>query len=136
MIVLHTSLEPVSVRKLKEKYQKIKIKRIPGGEKLIHPILFSKLIKIKPKQGRWCEYYEGRLPYPMECQYNKNTPVGMYVRFGEIVHTYDRLKCVDCNRAPQWHSWKKGDWDKIIEAIANLEDLRDMEPPRSNEETL
>ena len=125
---------------LKKRFRKKK-KTPPGGDKLKHPMqegivikpksLFSKkLVKIKPKQGRWCEYYEGRLPYPMECSHNKSMPLSQIFKGNEVHTISDRSNCVNCKRAPQWHSWKRGDWTKIIKAIVeDKEDLTDMDPP-------
>ena len=93
------------------------------------PILILPKLKIKPKQGKWCDCYEGRLPYPIECQSNKQNPVSSLFESGEITLLHDRTVCVECNRFVEWQSWKRGEWDKVKEAIANCEDLRDMDPP-------
>ena len=106
-------------------------KKIPGGDKLRHSIslILPKLIKIKPKLGRWCSCIEGRLPYPIECTTNKSSPVAGYFKKGKHTVTKNNGECVNCKRFPEWHSWKKGDWNKIKEAIKQGEDLRDMDPP-------
>jgi len=133
------------MRKLKKKFKKILIKKKcpPGGDKLKHPMqegivikpkpLFPinvKPIKIKPKLGRWCEYYEGRLPYPAECSSNQNMPLSQIFKGKEVITMRHTPNCPKCKRAPQFHAWKRGDWAKIIEAIKKGEDLSDMDPPR------
>ena len=124
---------------LKKKFQKIRIKRpvkvVPGGDKLKYePIIILKLpkIKIKPKLGRWCEYYDGRIPYPAECSYNKSSPVGVYFKKGEMIVTHKRENCPDCKRSVDWRSWKDGAWEKIKYAISQGEDLTDMNPPNQD----
>lgn len=125
---------------LKKQFQKIKIKQsikiVPGGEKLKYkPTMILKLptIKIKPKLGRWCEYYEGRIPYPIECNYNKTSPIGVCFNKGEKTITHERKNCPNCKRQVEWRSWKDGKWDKIKYAISQGDDLIDMDPP--NQET-
>jgi hypothetical protein len=86
-------------------------------------------IKIKPKVGKWCDCYEGRLPFPMECQNNKISPVSCMFKEGKKTMLYDRSMCIDCARQVEWQSWKNREWDKIKIAIAKGEDLRDMNPP-------
>jgi hypothetical protein len=83
------------------------------------PVRVIRRIKIKPKLGRWCQYYEGRLPYPIECQ--SNTDPALHQK---------RPFCRKCKRVVEWEPWKKGVWDKIKEAIKNGEDLQDMEAPK------
>ena len=112
---------------LKKKF-KLK-KKFPGGDKLKCKPILTKLIKIKPKQGRWCEYYEGRLPYPLECSMNKEKPLTQIFKSEEVITLSNRENCVECKRSVEWPSWKKGDWDKIKQAIANGDDLTDMDPP-------
>lgn len=111
---------------LKKKFQKIKHPN--------KPILKLPTIKIKRKQGRWCEYYEGRLPYPAECSYNKTSPIGAYFKKGKMFTTHKREKCPDCKRSVDWRSWKDGDWDRIQYAISQGDDLTDMNPPNQGEE--
>ncbi|MCP4374014.1 MAG: hypothetical protein GY797_38805 [Deltaproteobacteria bacterium] len=113
---------------LKKKFKKLLIKKkAPSLLKIPQkPIK----LKIKPKLGRWCEYYEGRLPYPMECSSNKSMPLSQIFKGKEVTTIRHTPNCVDCERAPQFHAWKKGDWAKIIEAIKRGEDLTDMDPPR------
>ncbi|RLD79761.1 MAG: hypothetical protein DRJ10_08320 [Bacteroidetes bacterium] len=89
------------MKKLKKKFQKKK----------------PKLVKIK-KLGRWCEYYVGRIPFPIECQWNQVTPL-----------CQDRPNCVTCNRRVTWQKWKDGIWDKIKYAISQGDDLTDMPSP-------
>jgi len=104
---------------LKKKFRK---KKLP---KIIRKIL----PKIKKKQGRWCEYYEGRLPFPIECSHNKTQPIARVFKDGKSTIVRNTPNCVNCKRAPEFLEWKKGEWDKVKEAIANHEDLRDMDPP-------
>lgn len=111
---------------LKKKFKKIQPKVSP-------PLILSKLKKIKPKLGKWCEYYEGRLPYPIECSTNKETPVTCYFEDGDKYILRDRSNCATCQRSVEWIPWKKREWDKIKEAIANGEDLTDMDPPFQGE---
>lgn len=92
-------------------------------------ILALPLIKIKRKKGKWCDCYEGRLPYPIECQSNKASPISYVFESGESTLVYDRSICVDCKRQVEFIPWKSGEWDKVKKAIANCEDLRDMDPP-------
>jgi len=92
------------MRKLKTKFKKKKRKL----EKII----------VKKKLGRWCEYYSGRLPYPIECQWNAQIPA-----------VIDRPNCRKCKRSVHFQAWKYGIWEKIKYAIAQGEDLTNMNPP-------
>jgi len=74
---------------------------------------------LKKPLGKWCKYYSGRLPFPIECQWNPEPPLCL-----------EHPECKTCDRKVEWKSWKSGDWDKIIEAIKNGEDLTDMDPPQ------
>ena len=103
------------------------LKKIYRKKKPI-PRALSKIIKIK-KLGCWCSVYEGRLPYPLECQGNKETPIAKLFKAGKVKILYDRSICVNCNRFVDRESWKNREWDKIKEAISNGEDLSDMSPP-------
>ncbi len=122
------------MRKLKKKFRK----KVPGGDKLKYEpevvLWLPKLKKIKPKQGKWCDYYEGRLPFPIECTNNKRFPEDSYFVDGKKVVTKTMPLCIKCERYPQYHSWKRGDWDEIIELIKQVKDLREMDPP--NQEVL
>ncbi len=115
------------MKKLKAKFKKIK-KECPPDDKLQQPLL-SKLIKIKPKQGRWCEYYEGRIPYPIECTINKQSPIDYLVKNGKKTLIKNMPNCPNCKRAVEWIPWMMGGWDKIKTAVINGEDLTDMDPP-------
>jgi len=110
---------------LKKKFRKI-VKEKPVLKPILKPIL--KRIVIKPKLGRWCNFYEGRLPYPIECQSNKSSPISYVFESGVSKLVYDRSDCVNCKRQVEFIPWKKGKWDKIKEAISEGEDLRDMNP--------
>ncbi len=103
------------MRTLRKKFRKIK-----------KPL---KRIVIKPKLGRWCNCYAGKLPCPTECSYNKEIPITRSFKDGKVTVLHDRTECVSCNRAPAFIPWKRGKWDKIKEAIQQGEDLRDMDPP-------
>jgi len=109
----------ILMRKLKKIYRK---KKIPGGDKLKYkPIIIKKLVKIK-KIGKWCAYYPGRLPFPIECQWNSVPPL-----------CHDRPNCIKCNRKVTWQPWRNGIWDKIKYAISQGENLMDMESPESED---
>jgi len=112
------------MRVLKKKYRKKK--KLP---KLIKIPTKLKPIKIKPKIGRWCEYYDGHLPYPMECSYNKKMSVSAVFKGVEKTILRNFPNCENCNRAVDYTSWKSGLWDKVKEAIAKGEDLTDMDSP-------
>jgi len=92
------------MRKLKKKFQK-------PTPKLV------RMIKLK-KPGRWCEYYTGRIPFPIECQWNSVPPL-----------CHNRPNCIKCNRRVTWQKWKDGVWEKVKYAISQGEDLTDMESP-------
>ena len=109
------------MRVLKKKFRKIKAP-VTTAPSLIR-------IKIKPKVGRWCDCYEGRLPYPMECQGNKETPIARLFKSGKVTVLHNRTICVTCNRFVDRETWKNREWDKIKDEIAKGEDLRDMSPP-------
>lgn len=105
---------------LKKKFKKKKILQTPR--------ILKKIIK-EPKIGRWCSYYEGRLPFPIECSHNKTQPVTKIFKDGKSTIIKNTPNCVNCTRNPEFLEWKKGEWDKVKEAIINGEDLRDMDPP-------
>ena len=107
------------MRTLKKKYMKNKTVKL-------RPIV---RIKKKPKIGRWCKYYAGRLPYPIECSGNKNMPISRIFKDKKITVLRNRSDCVHCKRSPEFLEWKRGDWDKIKEAISNGENLIDMDHP-------
>ena len=104
---------------LKKKFRKIK--------KITKPIL--KPIVRKPKVGRWCKYYEGRLPFPTECSMNKDMPITRLFKDGKSIVLRDRSECVKCDRNPHWIHWKNGVWSKVINEINKGEDLSDMPAP-------
>jgi hypothetical protein len=143
---------------LKKKFKKILIKKkfnkIPGGDKLKYEpsteIIVNKEgivtkpsnttykaplkpIKIKKKLGRWCEYYEGRLPFPIECSNNKAMPKSYLFKGSEKILVRDTSNCLKCNRNPSFISWKRGDWYRVIESIKKGDDLTDMDPPMRGE---
>jgi len=84
-------------------------------------------IKIKLKR-----YYEGRLPFPLECSTNKAAPIQHLFKDGKKIIAKETPDCPECKRNPNWYSWKRGDWFKIIEAISKGEDLTDMDAPINN----
>jgi hypothetical protein len=89
----------------------------------------SKLPKIIPKEekkplrkiptvGRWCEYFPGRLPYPIECHYGRTFP-----------YVAERPNCRTCERSVEYTAWKSGVWRRVIEEIKKGIDLRDQPSP-------
>jgi len=74
--------------------------------------------KIKVPKGRWCETYEGRMPGPTECAWNKLPPFAN-----------ERPQCRTCKRYLTYDSWKGGDWREIKRRVLNGEDLSEMESP-------
>jgi hypothetical protein len=109
------------MKKLKAQFRK-KTPKIIKKKKL------SKIVK-KKKLGRWCEYYLGRLPYPIECSNNKSMPVSTIFKDGKPTIIRNYPNCKYCDRNPSFISWKRGDWKHIIQAIADGEDLRNMPSP-------
>ncbi len=107
---------------LKKKFRK---KEPAEKDKLNRPI--CKKIIMKKKLGRWCNCYEGRLPYPIECQNNKLHPITYIFKDGKKTLLCDRSICLSCERQVEFIPWKGGRWEKIKTAIANSEDLRDMD---------
>lgn len=123
-------------RRLKPKYRKKESTSTPPKQLTMEKI--RKITKIvKPKKskpvGRWCQYYSGRLPYPIECSNNKSMPVSTLFTEGKPKIIRNFPACVYCERSPSFHSWKRGDWDKIIQAIENGEDLQNMPAPGKEE---
>lgn len=74
------------------------------------------LIKRKRPLGKWCKYYVGRIPYPIECMTNSRPPACIY-----------RPECPECDRKIDFKSWKKGYWNNIIYAISKGTDFSDGE---------
>jgi len=101
------------MKKLKIQF-KSKKKLIP---KIIIPTTLRKII-IKPKLGKWCQYYEGRIPYPIECQWNKVPPLCIA-----------KPNCRYCKRDIKWDDWKSGKWEIISQNVQKGENLTDMESP-------
>jgi len=106
------------MKQLKAKFRNLKIKK--PVEKKVTPKLG--LLKIKKKQGRWCEYYEGRLPYSIECSYNKENPV-----------LFKKPNCRNCERYVTWTSKVEGLWKNIITRIEKGEDLINEPSPLEKE---
>ncbi len=100
---------------------KKKVKRKKSSKIKVH------LKPIKTKPGRWCSIYTGRLPYPIECQTNKQTPITYTFKSGKQTLIYDRTACKKCTRQIEFIPWKNGEWNKIKEAIDQGNDLRDMD---------
>ena len=113
------------MRRLRKKFKK-------PGEVVIKdtPIYRQprKIVKIK-RIGRWCPYYDGRLPSPSECSSNKGMPISRLFKDGKVSILHDRSDCVDCKRAPEFRDWKRGKWDLVKKAISKGEDLTDMPSP-------
>jgi hypothetical protein len=95
----------------------------------------TELPKIKKKKriGRWCQYYEGRLPFPIECSTNKSIPITKIFKGGKSFVLKARPLCKTCKRNPSFISWKEGRWDSIINAIKNGKDLSNMPAPDREE---
>jgi len=104
-------------RVLKDKYKKTPKTRV-----------LKKIVKPKPV-GRWCEYYSGRLPYAIECSNNKSNPVSTIFKEGKPKIIRNHPACVYCKRNVTFTSWKRGDWNAIIMAIAEGQDLSDHPSP-------
>lgn len=111
-------------KRFKKKYKKLS---------KIEPKHTLKPIKIKPKLGRWCIYYEGRLPFPTECSNNKSMPMTHLFKDGKKILLNDRRECINCKRNPQWIAWKSGVWNNVIKEIKKGEDLTDMPAPLQGE---
>ncbi len=90
---------------------KYKIKKAP---KVISK---PKIVKTIPV-GRWCEYYENRIPFPVECQFNSDIP-----------GCQDKPNCKKCERKVIFSDWKAGKWRSIANRVQNGENLSLMENP-------
>jgi len=103
---------------------KLKIKKkikIPEETKVeeVKKISFFKMPKIVKKQGRWCEYYSGRVPYPIECSTNIKHP-----------RVVDHPNCVTCKRKVSYRAWRNNIWDNIFERVSkDRQDLTDWPSP-------
>ncbi len=64
----------------------------------------KKLIRVL---GRWCATIQGRLPYPVECQF-----------YQEKLFWTKYPKCKGCNRQIQFQDWKDGKYADIIREIS------------------
>jgi len=105
--------------------KKVKIKRKKKKPETKKPLLK----KIKPRLGRWCEYYEGRLPFPIECAYNKETPFWVLYEKGEKTISKNTPNCPKCNRSIEYEDWKLGKWKKVEQEIKKGADLSDQPSP-------
>jgi hypothetical protein len=132
--------------KIKRKKEKGKIPKIPKTKKIIKlkkihrkevvtgPVLLPKINKrpkLKPikKVGKWCDYYIGRLPFPIECSYNKLSPLEVIFIQGKKKIVKDFPNCSNCNRSVGYEDWKKGKWDKVKSEIKKGADLRNQPSP-------
>lgn len=115
-------------KKTKKKVFKKEIKT--KIKKKISPLsTLPTLKRIKPKQGKWCSYYEGRLPFPIECASNRDMLEVSYFKDKKKYVLKDFSECKNCKRYPVYSYWKRGDWDHIIKLIKENKDLREMNPP-------
>ena len=106
---------------------KLKFKRKTLPESLVEEketpktkvLLGLQKTKIKKKQGRWCEYYEGRVPYPIECGTNRKHP-----------RVCTHPNCLTCERSVSYRPWKNNIWDDVIERVSKgRQDLSDWPSP-------
>jgi hypothetical protein len=112
----------------------VKIKRIKKKKEVpkIKPkIILKTKPKLKPikKTGFWCDYYPGRLPFPIECSYNKSSPIEYIFIQKERKCVKNFPKCPNCNRSVSWEDWKKGKWNNVIQEIKKGADLRNHPIP-------
>lgn len=115
--------------------RKVKIRKKKPSLKKIQIFTKPKLLKIK-KIGKWCEYFEGRLPYPIECTYNKETPK-TYIYEGKTkTLSKNTPNCPTCKRSVEWDDWKNGKWNKVREEIKKGHDLSDQPSPIINKENI
>jgi hypothetical protein len=114
--------------------RKVKIKKIK--KKVLQPIVIKPKIKLKPIKitGFWCEYYPGRLPYPIECSYNKSSPRDVIFIHGKEKVTRYTPKCPKCKRSVKFPDWKAGKWDKVKQEIEKGADLREQPSPIKDDE--
>jgi hypothetical protein len=131
----------IKIKRIKKNKKKIKVKKklpvIESKPKL--PVIESKpklpAIKPKPKLrpikkiGYWCDYFPGRLPFPIECTYNRQSPLECIFinKVKKIVK--NTPKCPSCQRYVTWEDWKKGKWNKTIQEIKKGADLRNQPVP-------
>lgn len=121
--------------KIKRKKKKPKLKTIPKiiPKKKIIPTKNLKLKAIK-KIGYWCDYYPGRLPFPIECSYNKSSPIEYIFIQGEKKCVKNFPDCPDCKRSIGFEDWKNGKWNKVINEIKKGVDLRNQPIPFTKEQ--
>lgn len=112
-------------RKVKIKKKKPSLKKIPISTKPIKKKQLKRIVVV----GRWCEYIEGRLPYPIECSYNKNSPVQYVYKGGKRKLTKNTPKCPKCKRFVKFDDWKLGKWKKVEEEIKKGANLIDQPSP-------
>jgi len=115
---------------MKKRKVKIKKKKNPS---LIKIKPRPKLLKIK-RAGRWCEYIEGRLPYPIECSYNKDKPVAYVYKGNKRKKTKSTPLCPSCQRSIKYDDWRLGKWDKVKEEIKKGNDLSNQPSPIQNKD--
>lgn len=119
----------IKIKRIKKK--KIKLKKAPVIDSK------PKLPTIKPKPklrpikkiGMWCDYYQGRLPFPIECTYNRQSPLEVIFVNGEKKVVKNTPKCPTCTRFITWEDWKLGKWNKVQAEIQKGADLRDQPSP-------
>jgi hypothetical protein len=111
--------------KIKRKKSNPSLKKIPISTKPIEKTKLKRIVIV----GRWCEYIEGRLPYPIECSYNKNDPVQYIFKGNKKKKIKNTPNCKTCNRYVKYDDWKLGKWKKVEEEIKKGADLIDQPSP-------
>lgn len=79
-------------------------------------IFYTKIKETKNFNGRWCQEIKGRIPFPIECQWNRKLSKGN--------------ACRTCERSVDWQAWKDGVWDKVKYQVMQGKDLTKKEPPK------
>jgi hypothetical protein len=118
--------------KIKRKKKKTDIIENIEPQKSRPKIQVENIVKPRPKirtVGRWCNYYPGRLPYPIECSYNKEAPISYVYEKGTKTQVKNFPECPSCKRDIKWVDWKEGKWSKVIAEIKKGADLRDQPSP-------
>lgn len=119
------------MRKIKIKVKKkSSLKKIPISTKPIEKKKLKKIVLV----GRWCEYIEGRLPYPIECAYNKASPIQYIYKGNKRKRTKNTPNCKTCNRSIKYDDWKLGKWKKVEEEIKKGADLINQPSPIEEKE--
>jgi hypothetical protein len=128
--------EKSKIPKITKTKKIVKLKKIHRKEVATGPASLPKItkkLKLKPikKIGRWCDYYIGRLPFPIECSYNKSSPINYIFINGKKKRVKNFPACSKCKRDIKWTDWKEGKWDKVKSEIKKGADLRNQPSPCS-----